>query len=209
MGEVAYALAIDFTKAAIVLFLLRVVVHQWQRWILWVTMAIEFTYGIAFFFLNLFQCIPVSKFWNPATPGKCTNPWNLVYVGYANAAVCVAADFTLAILPIFIVRELNLPVRTKMAAAFVLMLGTLFVSGDLTCRGENTDFLSSASIATILRIPDIHYLAAKPITPMSRIAIGGECPVKVMQHTSCSQFPQMHYPALRCGRPSSLASALL
>lgn len=79
-------------------------------------------FGSTYFFMVMFQCRPVSVFWNenPRTPGKCWNDRVVLIMTYTAAAINCLADWAFGILPIFIVWSLNLPLKSKILAMLIL-----------------------------------------------------------------------------------------
>lgn len=121
-----YPVTLVFVKLAIVAFLLRIVISRVQRAILYTVAALTTIYGVALFLILLLQCRPVSRYWNPfMSGGVCANPLLIVNALYANSAICMVTDFTMAILPVFVVWDLKMNTRTKLAAGFILGLGAL------------------------------------------------------------------------------------
>lgn len=82
----------------------------------------------AFFFVTLFQCNPISYFWNTSTQeGTCVNIEIVIALGYLYSVFSIISDFTFAILPAFIVMTLQLKLRTKIALIPLLAMGCMSV----------------------------------------------------------------------------------
>ncbi|CEO58634.1 hypothetical protein PMG11_03343 [Penicillium brasilianum] len=124
-------------KLSISLFLLRFTIERKYTWTLYVVLATVLSYSVFLLFYALFQCRPVSAFWTNS--GYC-NRAGTVKVTYAHSAIISASDWTLIIVPIFMVYHLNLGFRTKIYLGGILALG------------------SCASIATMARFAYIHDL---------------------------------------------------
>ncbi|KAF1930581.1 uncharacterized protein M421DRAFT_377119 [Didymella exigua CBS 183.55] len=122
VGQGICIMGIAVSKAAIALFLLRIVVRKWHIALLWSVMistAIFSTITTALLFL---QCKPVSYLWNPTIPGgHC--PINFTDVGLSMGAWSAAMDFILAILPWPVVMGLNMKRKEKVTIACGLSLG--------------------------------------------------------------------------------------
>lgn len=115
-------------KFSIAIFLLRIAVARVHRIIIWVTLGVIEIYGAVYFFLFVLQCIPSNYFWTQytgATEGKCMDAQITVNATYAYSAVSCAADWTLAIIPIFIIWELKMNARTKVSVALILAFGAM------------------------------------------------------------------------------------
>ncbi|KAI3021098.1 hypothetical protein CBS147347_8109 [Aspergillus niger] len=139
LGQCLYICASGIAKVSIALALLRLSVQKYQRMILWTVMGASICISLIFWFLMLLQCHPVSEFWERTGTGKCLNTDILINVAYVYSGICAICDFALGLLPIDLVRQLQINPKTKMALGATLSLGCV------------------ASAAVILRIPCLHY----------------------------------------------------
>ncbi|KAL5340204.1 hypothetical protein BJX70DRAFT_361809 [Aspergillus crustosus] len=103
--EMAYITGTCMVKLSISMFLLRFTVERKYTWILYGVLTIILTYSIFLLLFAVFQCDPVSAFWDPR--GHC-NRTGVVKVTYAHSAIVSATDWTLSILPIFICQRCHL-----------------------------------------------------------------------------------------------------
>ncbi|KAM7196143.1 hypothetical protein V8F20_007178 [Naviculisporaceae sp. PSN 640] len=120
-SQVAGLMAIGVGKLAVGTFLLRIVVSPIQRGVIWTFLG--FTVFITLFasITVVVQCIPVQKTWNPTLDGYC---WlNFKYVGLTVGTWFVVTDFGFAILPWFVVWNLNMKRKEKLLVAIGLSLG--------------------------------------------------------------------------------------
>lgn len=69
---------------------------------------------------GLLQCNPVVKFWDQRTPGKCISV-SVLY--FTNAAINIAQDISLVVLPFFMLRQLVMPRKEKISLMIILGLG--------------------------------------------------------------------------------------
>jgi hypothetical protein len=115
-------------KFSIAIFLLRIAVARTHRVIIWVTTVILEVYGAVYFFLFVLQCRPSNYFWTQYTGGKgsCINPNTTVIATYVYSGISCAADWTLGIIPIFLVWNLQMNSRTKVSVALILGLGAMY-----------------------------------------------------------------------------------
>lgn len=136
--EIFYVLSTAALKVAIGLFLLRVASQRMHVMIIWAIMILASVFGGAFFFVIVFQCWPISDWWdlNPAHK-NCINPDIIIGLTYGVSALNVIADWTLGILPIFIVKDLQMSHRQKRLVSVILAFAAL------------------GSTATIVRLPYI------------------------------------------------------
>ncbi|KAF4440938.1 hypothetical protein F53441_12157 [Fusarium austroafricanum] len=120
-SQVAGIMVIGIGKAAVGIFLLRIVRNKFQKAFIWAFLA-----GTAF--ITLFasvvvvvQCDPVQSTWDKRIEGKC---WiDFSKVGLTVGSWFVVADFCFAILPWFVIWELNMKRKEKITVACGLSLG--------------------------------------------------------------------------------------
>ncbi|WZH41754.1 Integral membrane protein PTH11 [Fusarium acuminatum] len=110
-----YCLTMIASKISIGYLLLRITNRKLDVWIIYSVMAITVCTGIVFFFVTLFQCSPISFFWNKDQPGTCVKPEVIMALTYLYSVFSVISDFTCAILPMFLVAKLNMGRKTKLA----------------------------------------------------------------------------------------------
>ncbi|CAI6340508.1 unnamed protein product [Periconia digitata] len=129
-------------KTSIGIFLLRIAVDRVHRMILWTCLIVIQVYSVFFFFLFTFQCTPVSNFWTRfrGVEGKCIDSNIIVGTFYGYSALVCITDWTFSIVPIFIVRRLQMSSQKKVSVAVVLA------------------FCAIGSTATVIRIPYIEGL---------------------------------------------------
>ncbi|KAF9761428.1 hypothetical protein IL306_003815 [Fusarium sp. DS 682] len=139
-----YALTMIFCKLSIGFFLLRVTTEKLQKWIIYLAMFCTGLSGAIFFFVTLFQCHPISYFWNKDDQdGTCINPRVVIALAILYSVFGVLSDFIFALLPGWIIWNLQLHKRTKYSLIPLLAMGCV------------------ASAAVIARFPYLH-LIAKP-----------------------------------------------
>lgn len=113
-------------KIAIGFFLLRVSVHKPHIWIIRIIIVGAAVFGTAYFFIALFQCHPVSAWWNHGAGTKyCMTPAVIVGTTYAASVINSLADWTFGILPIFIVWDLEMARRQKIMVAAILAFAAM------------------------------------------------------------------------------------
>ncbi|KAJ5956626.1 hypothetical protein N7501_010905 [Penicillium viridicatum] len=120
-SQVAGIMVIGVGKGAVGVFLLRIVRSRIQKVIILACLAITAIITLFASITVIVQCIPVEKSWNPTAPGHC---WlDFSKVGYTVGSWFVAADFSFAILPWFVVWDLNMKQKEKITVACGLSLG--------------------------------------------------------------------------------------
>jgi len=151
-------------KMSIGLFLIHIAVETYHKAIILTVIIVTEVFGTVYFFLFIFQCQPVSYFWTQyegrGATGKCT-PRVIVDATYVYSAISCWGDWTMSIVPIFMIRKLQLTLRTKLAVMGILGLGGMWVPIFILLEfyGTNCSGLNSASTATIIRFPYVHTMA--------------------------------------------------
>ncbi|KAF9883015.1 hypothetical protein FE257_004328 [Aspergillus nanangensis] len=138
--EIAYCFSSVGCKVSVCIFLLRITVRRIHIWILYSVMAMTVSAGLVFMFILLLQCKPLPYFWqrkafDPTITGQCMDMEIVVAMTYVYSAFAALCDFTVGILPIFLVRKLHMKKQTKYAVVGILSMACI------------------ASCAVIIRIP--------------------------------------------------------
>ncbi|KAF2210361.1 hypothetical protein CERZMDRAFT_28819, partial [Cercospora zeae-maydis SCOH1-5] len=134
--EIFYVCATTVLKISIGLFLLRVATNRIHICIIRMVMLLGLVFGVAFTFVIIFQCWPISDWWSLDPRQKhCIKPEVVVGLTYGVSGLNVIADWTLGILPAFIVKDLQMSTRQKRLVAVIL------------------SFAAIGSSATIVRLP--------------------------------------------------------
>jgi hypothetical protein len=121
-----YAVTMFLTKLSIAFFFRRVIVHQLHRWILLAAVIVTCISCTVFFFACIFQCWPVSYFWNKHDQtGKCVSDQVIIALGYLFSVINIITDFTFALLPAWITSHLNMKLKTKVALTVLMGLGCM------------------------------------------------------------------------------------
>ncbi|KAF2757765.1 hypothetical protein EJ05DRAFT_511533 [Pseudovirgaria hyperparasitica] len=128
--EVFYILTSVFLKISIGIFLLRIAASKIHVWIVRLVMASTSLFGAMYVFLIIFQCKPISQFWNvnPGGPG-CLNTNVIIACTYTAGALNATADWTFGILPFFIVWDLKMTNKAKGLVAGILAFAAIGSTG--------------------------------------------------------------------------------
>ncbi|KAL7773986.1 hypothetical protein CFE70_003955 [Pyrenophora teres f. teres 0-1] len=124
-GPIFYNLSTLAIKASLCFFYLRFSISRSFRCVVYVLMAICVLYSVPAAFGFLWVCQPIAKYWDfSITTGSCIN---LSAFFLATACINAGTDLALLVLPLFIIKDLRLPVKRKIGAALLLMTGSFLV----------------------------------------------------------------------------------
>ncbi|GAB7327848.1 hypothetical protein MBLNU13_g11638t1 [Cladosporium sp. NU13] len=119
-----YYSALYCAKLAILLQYLRIFPQETFRRVNYGLIAFITAYSCWTIFSAIFSCTPVSYFWthsiDPNAKGTCLNR---LVVWFTNAALNIVTDIAVAVLPLPVIKTLNLPKSQKLALTFVFCLG--------------------------------------------------------------------------------------
>jgi hypothetical protein len=110
------------SKISIGWFLLRITIRPRDIWTIYGAMAITALTGVVFFFVTLFQCNPISYFWDKDGKGTCVNMEVIIALTYLYSACSVICDFTFALLPVVLIWGLNMDKKTKVALIPIVIM---------------------------------------------------------------------------------------
>lgn len=116
--ECLYNVAMVLVKFSYCYMYLRLFPHL--RIHVHVVAAFVSVWGLAFIFVILFQCTPMSKQWEPQLEGHCLDP-RPVFV--ANAALNFLSDMALLCMPITQVMRLQMKTPVKLSICSIFLLG--------------------------------------------------------------------------------------
>ena len=131
-NKIRFVFSTFFSKISTLLLYRRVIAGSPDRLSINVVNAAIITmivYLVVFILLMVFQCTPTDAYWlQYSFPDIYTTKFNCMFEGkvpIANAVVSVTTDFLIGLLPIYLFKDLRVPIRQKIA------LGVLFGVGFL------------------------------------------------------------------------------
>ncbi|KAK8071515.1 hypothetical protein PG996_004863 [Apiospora saccharicola] len=149
-GQVSYVVGSTLIKLVAGLLLLRLFAGQrWQRISIIVLMALVGLIQTLYLFVAIFQCTPIPFYWfrytaDAPVAGKCLSPILATVPTYVSILLGVVSDWYLALLPITLVRKIQMEKRAKNAIVGILAIGSM------------------ASLANVVRIPYAKQLLSNP-----------------------------------------------
>lgn len=170
--EIAYCFASVGCKISVCIFLMRITIRPLHIWILYTVMAFTVIAGLVFMFLMLLQCRPLEYFWtklahDPTIIGKCMDMKIIVIMTYIYSAFAALCDFTVGILPIFLVRKLHMKRQTKIAVMGILGMACMYVL--LSRVSVLPDQLTRDSIVLRPRLSSVSPSSQHSMTPTSSV----------------------------------------
>lgn len=146
LAEVAYAFSVFGIRLSVCILYLRLTAIPWQRYTLYTLVTVNGLYCLGYVILCLNQCHPVSYAWNQwiETNGYCLPDHIVPDATYGHNSLSVLSDWTLAAMPVFLLKDTQMNFRAKCVVILLLGLG------------------SFASIAAIVRITVLDGLLNNP-----------------------------------------------
>lgn len=129
--EMLYAPVTLSVRTSVAIFLLQIAVQRVHRRIIIAVVVAFWLVTIPLFFVAIFQCHPISYFWMQPFPdvprGTCIE-WRVMFiVSVVHSVTSAFCDWTLGILPVFMLWKVRLNVKTKLTLSMLLSMGILFV----------------------------------------------------------------------------------
>ena len=127
LAQITYVASFAIVRISVALVLHRIVqgMPQVQRMLV-ISMVVIGVYALGCFLVDVLQCIPLKAVWGEGT-GKCISFKHLAGLGFAVSALDIATALLYAVLPIFLLKGLQIGMRTKVAIMFLLGLGAVTV----------------------------------------------------------------------------------
>ncbi|KAJ6780239.1 hypothetical protein PWT90_08236 [Aphanocladium album] len=149
LASLVYIVISLLTKWIVGLFLLRICPRErWRQITIWGIMSVFSVFSILYFFLDIWSCTPVRYMWTRYNPvpeeGSCHATTFATVTTYVAAVLNIVADWVLPALPATLVWQAQMERRVKISVIALLCLG------------------STASIATVVRIPYAHGILDNP-----------------------------------------------
>jgi hypothetical protein len=120
MCEILYFSTI-FTIKVSLLFLYKRIFHQrWFQTAIYVFGGFLLLMTIASLAVSIFQCVPLSKMWNPPQSGRCVDYGRF---GMAMACLNIATDIVLLTFPLPVVWRLTIPTQQKWLVSSSFVVG--------------------------------------------------------------------------------------
>ena len=129
--------------------------------ILYTVIVFTIVAGVLNLAVGIFQCSPLSYYWDRLTAlGKCHDDLEMLVV-YINSSAAIVCDLVIGILPAILLRDLKKVSRgTRVGTVVLLGLGWLLVDIPGASNGSSlNNNHSSAITAVIVRLPYVRLLS--------------------------------------------------
>jgi hypothetical protein len=117
-----YQMTLFSSKASILLQYKRVFKIRTMMLACNIMLGVVVVYGTWTFISAWLNCVPVAKFWNDSLPGYCLSREGL---WFSNSAMHILTDLILIVLPMPVLKSLQLARKQKVALMGVFALGGL------------------------------------------------------------------------------------
>ena len=124
LWQMFYAATLAFVKTSICVTVLRIATGRLYILVLRFLIAQSVLLSTVGFIVVLVQCRPVEAFWIPSK-GTCMDKILPTILTYAASVSNVLTDFATALIPMLLVRKLQMRSRLKLYAQLVMCLGVL------------------------------------------------------------------------------------
>jgi hypothetical protein len=121
----SYAVTMTLAKISIACFFNRITVKRVHRWILLIATVVTFVSCCVFFFACIFQCWPVSYFWDKNQTGRCIPDRIIIALAMLFSCINLITDMTFALMPAWILSHLKMKLKTKLALMFLMGMGCM------------------------------------------------------------------------------------
>lgn len=127
-SQIPYFVCHGLTKLAFLFFFLRIFPDEKTRRLIWICVAISVLYTLGFTLTMTFACMPISAVWTTwdgtRTPDYCINQ-NTFYL--VAAAVNIALDIAIVLIPIPELIKLSLSGRKKIFLSAIFGVGSITI----------------------------------------------------------------------------------
>ncbi|KAF2760376.1 hypothetical protein EJ05DRAFT_498333 [Pseudovirgaria hyperparasitica] len=138
-GQVLLFITLCLLKWSICILLLRIKSTRTLKCIVYPLIAGLFLTNLLCVVVLLAECSPVATFWRPAA-GSCWPAKVRINSIWLQASYSVFSDFVCSLLPIYLLHNLNMPLRTKAAVCGLMAMGLIATS----CAAVRASTLTTA-----------------------------------------------------------------
>jgi hypothetical protein len=126
MTQFWFAAGVGLVKCSICQMLARIFFLPSFRLAAYIIMGFCVCWAIMTCLIGLLICQPIAMNWDPSTPGGHCGKENIAFA--AVGVIDMATDLAILILPLPMVKGLQIPLANKIALLCIFGLGTLYIS---------------------------------------------------------------------------------
>ena len=128
VAECFYILSMIALKLSLAIFFLRILASQWQRYVIVAAVTVSTIFGIAYLLFAVFQCgmfDSINIFIVRLVGGMCAKKPVGLAMNYTYAVLGTISDWTCGLIPIFLLRKSNMPLRAKIIVCGLLLFAAM------------------------------------------------------------------------------------
>lgn len=150
VAQITYVAGFPVVRISVALVLYRIV-HglQYIQRALIGSMIFVGIYAVGCILVDVLQCIPLKAVWGDGT-GRCLSSHQLAGLAFAVSALDISTALFYAVLPVFLLKGLQIGNRTKAAIMFLLGLGAVTVAISMVRLKSLVMIVDATDIAQIL-----------------------------------------------------------
>ncbi|RAL67100.1 hypothetical protein DID88_007880 [Monilinia fructigena] len=147
IGQTFCLIGIATSKASVSVFLLRLAIVQWHRWVLYFTLFSVSSIAVICALFDFIRCDPIAHVWNPSIPAKCwLSDEQYTTISMVVGGTSAVADFVLALLPWIILWNINIKRKEKflitssMSMGIIAMVCGVIRTINFSCLSSRSDY---------------------------------------------------------------------
>ncbi|KAI1739148.1 hypothetical protein F4680DRAFT_422977 [Xylaria scruposa] len=126
-GQLCYIGSRFFIRVSIILFMMRIFRSSSARQVLIYMLALNAAIAVTYLFSVIFQCIPLSYFWEAwdgLHDGHCSNQWAIFF---SAGIITTILDFALILLPVRWISQVHFSRSNKITSLCMFSLGVVVI----------------------------------------------------------------------------------
>ncbi|KAH6655952.1 hypothetical protein BKA67DRAFT_534859 [Truncatella angustata] len=146
-GELLFFTCLALIKWSVLAMYYRIFPTRFMKWGYIVLGSMTGAWWIAVMIVTVFQCSPVHKYWDLATPGTCVNA--AVFYISTNGVPNIVMDAMILCLPIYEVYKLHVARKVKVAIGANFLIGALVIIASIIKLKVMVDMYKMGSEADV------------------------------------------------------------
>ncbi|CEO61128.1 hypothetical protein PMG11_05467 [Penicillium brasilianum] len=203
IGQTFAVLGMAIAKISLGIFLLRIVVKQWHRISIWISMVSLAIVSVMTAILFWIQKLPSESIYDPRVSGRLVvsvTPFSILLGSW-----CAAVDFYFALLPWIFIWKLNMKFKEKMSIAISLSLGFIACVcgiirtidlGGLSSSNYTEDTVDLIIWSAVELAVTLICVGIPTVRPLYRVIVHGsnleDSEGGYIKHSNSDQLPHVH-----------------